>query len=60
MRWKNSLLVMYKIVRMFVNALAADDKDYLLNRDNLTQRIQIQLSQILKTFSQFFFLAFLK
>ena len=51
---------MYKIVRMFVNALAADDKDYLLNRDNLTQRIQIQLSQILKTFSQFFFLAFLK
>ena len=60
MRWKNSLLVMYKIVRLFVNALAADDKDYLLNRDNLTQRIQIQLSQILKTFSQFFFLAFLK
>ena len=60
MPWKNSLLVMYKIVRMFVNALAADDKDYLLNRDNLTQRIQIQLSQILKTFSQFFFLAFLK
>ena len=60
MRWKNSLLVMYKIVRLFVNALAADDKDYLLNRDNLTQRIQIQLSQILKTFSQFFFLAFLE
>ena len=60
MPWKNSLLVMYKIVRLFVNALAADDKDYLLNRDNLTQRIQIQLSQILKTFSQFFFLAFLK
>ena len=29
---------------MFVNALTADDKHYLLNRDNLTQPIQMQLS----------------
>ena len=44
---------------MFVNALTADDKLYLLNRDNLTQPIQIQLSQKQKPFSPLFF-AFLK
>ena len=36
-----------------------DDKHYMLNRDNLTQPIQIQLSQKQETFSQFFY-AFLK
>ena len=36
-----------------------DRKDYLLNRENLTQTIQIQLSQKEKSFSQFF-LGFLK
>ena len=50
---------MYKILSLFVNTLTADDKHYLLNRDNLTQPIQIQLSQKQKSFSQFFF-AFLK
>ena len=44
---------------MFVNTLSADDKYSLLNRDNLTQPIQIQLSQKQKTFSQFLS-AFLK
>ena len=44
---------------MFVNTLRVNDKDYLLNRDNLTQPIQIQLSQKQKNFSEFFF-AFLK
>ena len=44
---------------MFVNILTADDKHYLLNRDNLMQPIQMQLSQKQKTFSEFFF-AFLK
>ena len=34
-------------------------KHYLLNRDNLTEPIQMQLSQKQKTFSEFFF-AFLK
>ena len=48
-----------KIPRLFVNTLTADDKHYLLNRNNLTPRIQMQLSQKQKTFSQFFF-AFLK
>ena len=59
MRWKKSLLVIRKIQRLFVNRLTADDKHYLLNRDNLAQRIQMQLSQKQKTFSEFFF-AFLK
>ena len=44
---------------MFVNTLTVDDKHYLLNRDNLTQPIQMQLSKKEKTFSQFFF-AYLK
>ena len=47
------------MVRFFVNALTTDDKHYLLNRDNLTKPIQMQLSQKQKTFSEFFF-AFLK
>ena len=48
-----------KILGLFVNTLTVDDKHYLLNRDNLTQPIQIQLSQKQKIFSEFFF-AFLK
>ena len=44
---------------MFVNKLTADEKYYLLNRDNLAQPIHMQLSQKQKTFSEFFF-AFLK
>ena len=59
MRWKKSLLVIYKIVRLFVNALTAHEKHYLRNRDNLTQSIEMQLSQKQKPFSQLFF-AFLK
>ena len=50
---------MQKILRHFVNTLTVDDKHYMLNRDNLTQPIQIQLSQKQKTFSEFF-LKFLK
>ena len=44
---------------MFVNTLSADDKYSFLNRDNLTQPIQMQLSRKQKTFSEFF-CAFLK
>ena len=54
-----SLLVIHKILRLFVNTLTVNDKHYLLNRDNLTQPIQMQLSQKQKTVSNFFF-AFLK
>ena len=62
MRWKKSLLLIHKILRLFVNTFTSHDKHYLLNRDNLTQPIQKQLSQKQKTFSAFFFcfFAFLK
>ena len=59
MHWKKSLLVTGKFLRLFVNTLPADEKYYLLNRDNLAQPIQMQLSQKQNTFSQFPF-AFLK
>ena len=36
-----------------MNILIVDDKDYMLNKDNLTQPSQVQLSQKQKTFSQF-------
>ena len=42
-----------------VNTLAADEKYPVLNRDNLTIPIQMQLSQKHKTFCQFF-TAFMK
>ena len=48
------MLVLCKILRLFVNTLTDDDKYCLLYRDNLTQPIQILLSQKQKTFSQFF------
>ena len=48
------MLVLCKISGLFVNTLTDDDKYCLLYRDNLTQRIQILLSQKEKTFSQFF------
>ena len=53
------MLVICKISRLFPNTLSADGKYSLLNRDNLTQPIQMQLSQKEKTFSNFFS-AFLK
>ena len=59
MHWKKSLLVISKILTLFVNNMTVDEKQYLLNRDNLTQPIQIHLSQKQKTFSEFF-RAFLK
>ena len=51
---KNSLCVIIKILRLFVNTFTVDHKHSLLNRDNLTQPTQMQLSQKQKTFSQFF------
>ena len=52
--FKKFLLVICKISRLFPNTLSADGKYSLLNRDNLTQPIQMQVSQKQKTFSQFF------
>ena len=57
--FKKFLLVICKISRLFPNTLSADGKYSLLNRDNLTQPIQMQLSKKQKTFSEFFS-AFLK
>ena len=53
------MLVLCKISGLFLNTLTDDDKYSLLYRDNLTQPIQILLSQKQKTFSEFFS-AFLK
>ena len=55
MDWKKSLLLIHKILRLFVNTLTVDEKHYLLIRDNLTQPIQMQLSQKKKTLSKIFF-----
>ena len=51
---KKSLLVICKSLRLFVNTMSAVDKCSLRNTDNLMQPIHIQLSQKVKTFSQFF------
>ena len=51
--------MIHKILTLFVKTLTVDERHYLLNRDNLTQPIQMQLSQKEKTFSECF-LAFLK
>ena len=51
---------MNKILRVFVNTLTVNDKHFMLNRDNLTQQIQIQLSEKQKKKFSIFFSAFLK
>ena len=53
-----SLLVIQKILRLFVNRFTFIDKHYLLKTENLTQPIQMELSEKQKTFSQFFFCIF--
>ena len=51
--FEKSLLVICKISRLFPNTLSADGKYSLLNRDNLTQPIQMQVSRKEKT-SEYF------
>ena len=41
--WKETLLVIYKDLGLFVNTLTADDKYSLLSRDNLTQKFLMKL-----------------
>ena len=53
------MLVLCNFLRLLVKTFTDDDKYSLLYRENLTQPIQILLSQKRKTFSQFFS-AFLK
>ena len=45
--------MIYKVLIIFVNKLTADEKYSLLNTDNLTQPIQMQLSQKQKIYSEF-------
>ena len=56
---KKSPSVWYEIIKLFVNALTADDKYSDSNMQNLSQQFQAPLSQNQKTFSGFF-IAFLK
>ena len=46
------MLVLCKFLRLLVRTLTDDEKYSLLYRDNLTQQIQILLSQKPKTFSK--------
>ena len=50
--WKKSLLLTCQILGLLVNTLAADEKYPVLNRDNLTIPIQMELSQKEKSFSE--------
>ena len=52
--WKKSLLLTCQISGLLVSALATDEKCLVFHQDNLTTRIQMQLSQKQKAFSQFF------
>ena len=51
---KKSLLAISKSSNLFPNTLCSNGKYSLLDRDNLMQRIQMELSQNIKTFSPFF------
>ena len=57
--WKTSLLLTCQILGLLVNTLAADEMYLVLNRDNITISIHMQLSLKPNTFSEFF-AAFLK
>ena len=54
MSWKGSLLLTCRILGLLVNTLDIDCKYDVLNRDNLTIPIQIQLSPKQEAFSEFF------
>ena len=54
MSWKKLPSVWYEILRLFVNALTADDKYSGSNMQNLSQQFQTPTSQKEKIFSGFF------
>ena len=56
--WKKSLLLTCQILGLLVNTLATDEKYPVLNRDNLTIPIEMQLSEKQNTFYQFLFPVF--
>ena len=53
-RLKKYLCVICKILGLFVNPFTADNKYSLLNRGNLLQHFQMQLSQKRKILSKLF------
>ena len=53
MCWKKLFLVRLEILGLFVNTLSDDDKYSRLNREKFTQKVQMQLSQTPKPFSNF-------
>ena len=59
MSWKKSPSVWYEILRLFVNALTADEKYSDSNMQNFPQQFQTPVSQKQKSLSAFF-IAFLK
>ena len=52
--WKKPLLAIFKILGLFVNTLTADGKSSVLNRDDVTQPLQIQFSNKQKSLLNFF------
>ena len=48
------LFLTCQVFGLFVNTVCADEKNPVLNRENLIIPIQMQLSQKEKTFSEFF------
>ena len=58
MRWRKSLLLICKALKLFLKALTGRDKYSLRNRDNLQQPFQMQLSEKQEIFSELF-IAFL-
>ena len=54
MSWKRSPSVWYEILRLFVNALTADDKYSGSFMQNVPQQFQTPLFKNQKTFSRFF------
>ena len=54
-RWKKFFLVICKTLGLFLNTSTADDKYSFLNRNNLMQHLQVQLSQKRKNFTTFSF-----
>ena len=52
--WKKSLLFICQNLVLLVNTLAANEKYSVLNRDNLTTQIKMQLSQKNKLFLRLF------
>ena len=51
--WKTSLLLTWQILGLFVNTLVADEMYLLLNGENITISIQMQLPQKKITFLTF-------